>query len=242
MDTLQRPFFWSFSALDGFETCPKKFYHTRIAKDFVEPESEHQRWGKQVHAALDKAVNHGSPLPPEMSKWQPWVEFAKKPFDPATAIMKSEQQLAITEDMQPCEYLDKRVPVWFRTVIDVLKVSGEFARIIDWKTGNSDCYLDPETNTWKTNSDQLNLAAAVVMAHYPEVQHVKTDFVWLKEDFWTVDLISRSDLPRLWQRLLPRVDKMKLAHGSGVYPPTPSGLCKRHCPVKSCQYHGKGGF
>jgi len=242
MDTIQRPFYWSFSALNNFETCAKKFYHTSIAKDFVEPESEHRKWGYAVHDAFAKAVNHGSVLPPEMSKWVPWVKFAKEPFDPASALMQVEVKLAITEDMQPCEYFDKRVPVWFRAVADVLKISGPYARIIDWKTGNSDTYLDPETNTWKTSSDQLHLTAAALMVHYPVVQHVKLDFVWLKEDFWTSDVISRSDLPSLWQRLMPRVDKMKLANATGVYEPKPSGLCKRHCPVKSCQFHGKGSF
>lgn len=238
----QRPFYWSYSALNNFETCPKKFYHTSIAKDFVEPESEHRKWGYAVHDAFAKAVDHSPKLPPEMSKWEPWVKFAKEPFDPLTTMRKAEMKLAITEQMNPCEYFDKRVPVWFRAVADVLKISGPYARVIDWKTGNSDCYLDPETNTWKTNSDQLNLTAATVMAHYPMVQHVKMDFVWLKEDYWTTDLISRVDLPKLWQRMLPRVEKMKLSHATGIYEPKPSGLCKRHCPVKSCQYHGKGSF
>ena len=129
-----------------------------------------------------------------------------------------------------------------RGKIDVAVLNNNKAYLNDWKTGNSDTYLDPETNTWKTSSEQLKLTAAVLMAHYPLVQHVKLDFVWLKEDFWTTDLVSRPDLPSLWQRLLPRVDKMKLANATGVYEPTPSGLCKRHCPVKSCQYHGRGSL
>jgi hypothetical protein len=176
-----------------------------------------------------------------MAKWEPWVKFAKEPFDPQTAIRKVEMKLAITANLQPCDYFGDN-QVWFRAVADVLKISGSYARVIDWKTGKSDTYLDPETNTWKTNSEQLNLTAAAVMAHYPVVQYVKMDFVWLKEDFWTSDLITRPALPKLWQRLLPRVEKMKLAHATGVYEPKPSGLCKRHCPVKSCQYHGKGSF
>ena len=138
MDSIQttpRQFYWSYSALNNFETCPKKFYHTSIAKDFVEPESEHRKWGYAVHEAFAKAVDHSPKLPPEMAKWEPWVKFAKEPFDPLTTMRKAEMKLAITADLNPCEYFDKRVPVWFRAVADVLKISGPYARIIDWKTG-----------------------------------------------------------------------------------------------------------
>lgn len=240
--TPTRPFFWSFSTLESFETCAKKYYHSNVAKDFVETDNENRKWGFTVHDAFARAINHKSPLPVEIRKWEPWVKFIAEPFDPTTTIMKAEEKLAITEQMNPCEYFDKKVQVWFRCTADVLKISGPVARIVDWKTGKSKTFLDPETNQWKSPSEQLNLTAATVMAHYPMVQLVKTQFVFLKEDFYTEDFVGRWDLPKMWQRMLPRVDRMKLASRTGEYKPNPSGLCKAHCPVKTCPHHGIGSF
>ena len=57
------PTAWSFSRLNGFETCPKKFWHTSVRKDVKEGESEAMRYGKMVHKALEKRVANGKPLP-----------------------------------------------------------------------------------------------------------------------------------------------------------------------------------
>jgi hypothetical protein len=32
---------WSYSSLGLFQQCPKKYYHLRVVKDYVEPETEH---------------------------------------------------------------------------------------------------------------------------------------------------------------------------------------------------------
>src|SRR5215471_18142865 len=77
-----RPFAWSYSALNNFETCPKKFYEVQVAKNVKEPKGEALNWGDAVHAAMAKAVIHRSPLPPEMSKWQKWVDWARQHYDP----------------------------------------------------------------------------------------------------------------------------------------------------------------
>jgi len=240
MDTItpnRPPFAWSYSALNNFETCAKKFYHVNVAKDVKEEKGEALKWGDQAHAAMANALSHHSPLPDDMKKWQKWVEFARQP---KCDWMKVEERMGMTEKMQPCEFFDKRHHVWFRTVADVLKVSNEVARVIDWKTGKSKTYLDQSTNTWQTDSEQLDLAAAVVFAHYPSVDTIRLDYVWLAEDFSTTNVIARQDLPQMWQRMLPRLNKLKQAHATGVYQPSPSGLCIKHCPVRSCQYHGIG--
>jgi len=245
MDTItpnRPPFVWSYSALNNFETCAKKFYHTSIAKDFKEEKGEALLWGDKVHVAMANAVSHSSPLPPDMKQWEHWIKWAREPFDPVTTIMKAEERMALTVRMQPCDFFDKQKTVWFRTVADVLKVSGEYARVIDWKTGKSKTYLDHETNTWKTDSDQLFLAAAAIFIHYPMVKYIKMDHVWLQENFSTSDAISRDDMEQVWQRMLPRITKMRHAHYTGVYEPNPSGLCKRHCPVTSCKHHGVGNL
>lgn len=225
-----RPFAWSFSALDAFETCPKKYYHARIKKDFKEPENDNMKWGFRVHDAMANRIMHSSPLPDGMQQWDKWAEWAKAPAQPNT-LLKCEQKLAITAQMQPCEYFDKRLPVWFRTVADVLKVRGNVARLIDWKTGKV-----------KENSEQLALTAAALLVHYPQVEHVLCQFVWLAEDLKSEELVSRKDLPFVWQRALPKITALKFATDTGDFPARPSGLCKKHCTVISCPYYKRGAY
>jgi hypothetical protein len=228
---VSKPFAWSFSALDSYETCAKKFYHARVKKDFPEPENDDMKWGFRVHDALAKRIMHASPLPNGMKQWEKWVDWAMQNTDRTNTIIQCERKLAITEQMQPCEYFDKRVNPWFRTVADVLKVRANVARLIDWKTGKV-----------KEDSDQLNLTAAALMAHYPEVEHVLCQFVWLAADLKEEALFSRADLPRLWTRMMPKVDKLRTSYATGEWLPRPSGLCKKHCSVISCAYHKRGAY
>jgi dipeptidyl aminopeptidase/acylaminoacyl peptidase len=53
---------WSFSSLKTFSTCPKKFYHIRVAKDIKEPEGEQAMYGKIVHEAAERYVRDGTPI------------------------------------------------------------------------------------------------------------------------------------------------------------------------------------
>jgi hypothetical protein len=224
-----RPQAWSFSALEGFENCALKHYETKVAKNFKDDFGPDAKWGNRVHDALADRVAKGTPLPDGMQQWEKWAQWALRHKELPGMVIYAERKMALTAKFRPCEYFDKSVPVWFRTVADVLKINGQVARIIDWKTGKP-----------KEDTDQIKLSAAAVFATFPVVEAVAMNFVWLKEDYKTDDLIRRVDLPAFWQTMLPRVDEFQLAHATGVFPPSPSGLCKRHCPVSSCAYHGKG--
>ena len=243
------PFAWSWSALEGFETCPKKYYHTRIKKDYVEPDSEAQTWGKQVHDALANRINKARKLP-ETMPYEKHIEEVLKNSDRTLVSTKAEQDLAVTEDMTPCQFFDRRVDPWLRAKVDVLKVRLQdgIARIVDWKTGKAEnerypkYYPDPVTGKNVPTSDQLKLSAAIVMAHYPEIDVAWTQFVWVEHDVVTDEMVTRADLPKFWSKMLPRVDKMEQAYKTTEYLPKPGGLCKNHCPVTGCPYHGRGSY
>lgn len=226
-----KPFAWSFSALEGFETCAKKYYHNKIKKDFPDFAGPQANWGLQVHKAMADRITKAKALPEGMRQWEKWIDWAMENSDRTQVVTRAEHKLAMTERLQPCDYFDKRLPVWFRTVADVIKIRVPYLRIIDWKTGK-----------FKEGSDQLLLTAAAAFAHYPEATHALCQFVWLQDDLKTEELFSRDDFPWFWQRMLPRVGKMQQAALTSEYPPNPSGLCKKHCSVTSCAYHGKGAY
>lgn len=218
-----KPFTWSYSRLKNFETCPKRHWHLDIAKDVKEEESEQLSWGNFVHAALAKRISKSEPLPKGMEEYETWCEKILKDSDDAEILV--EQKLAITKEFDPCGYFDANV--WFRSVGDVIKISGAVALIADWKTGK---ILE--------DGSQLALAAQCVFSHHPSVHAVRSEFIWLKEDATTSQIFKREDMPGVWNAIFPRIRSLECAARDMSYPPKPGGLCRRFCPVTQCPHHG----
>ena len=63
----------SHSGLSKFETCPRQYYLTKVAKTVVEPATVHTDWGNVVHKALEDRIMRGTPLPEGMDQYEPIV-------------------------------------------------------------------------------------------------------------------------------------------------------------------------
>lgn len=213
---------WSFSKKKNFDTCPKRYYEVDIQKNFTES-SEQLVWGNEVHDRLAKACLGKEPLPDTMKPYQRWVDVVRS----APGELKVEEKYAITKDFQKTAYFAPTV--WYRGICDVLVLNGKTATALDWKTGKI-----------AHNSLQLMLMATCILIHYPQIERVKTRFVWLQEDCTTPDVWDRATIMKEWTSLIPEVNAMEKASVNLDYPPKPSGLCRSYCPVTSCVFHGKG--
>ena len=214
---------WSYSRLTSFETCAKKFWHVSVQKDVKEPESDAMRYGNKVHKALEKRVGSGTKLPSELSFLEPIA--AKFANAPGTKMV--EQQLAITQDFKPTTWFAK--DVWCRAIIDLALINNTKALIVDWKTGK-------ESNDYT----QLQLAASMFFIFNPEVEEADIMFYWIKSRKPAVKNLKRVDVKHIWTPLVKRVRRYTQAHIDMNFPPKPSGLCKKHCPVTGCPHHGVG--
>lgn len=217
-----KPFSFSYTKLKNFETCPKRHYHYEIAKDVREEEGEALQYGNAVHKALAEALE-GKELPQPFKHMQPWVDRVAGSREGKLLV---EQNLAITKDFEPTEWFGK--DAWFRAKTDVVKITGRVALAIDWKTGKI-----------TEDGSQLAMMAQCVFAHHPEVQKIRTEFVWLKEDATTRADFAREDMAKVWAGLLPRVQLLQHAYETQTFPPKPGGLCRRWCGVVSCPHHGE---
>jgi hypothetical protein len=228
MDAPVRKFAWSWSRLRNWRTCPKRHYHLDLAKDIVEEESVHIKWGHEFHEAVANHITDGTELPFK-TKSERWVTMLRERVD-ANCDVKTEQQLAMDADFQPTEWFG--ADTWFRGVVDVLALDGDerYAVALDWKTGG----------TIRPDEEQLALNAQLIFAH-TSIDTVHTAYQWTQFDEYTLKTYTRNDMVPLWVKLLPEVKKMESDAAVMHYPPKPSGLCKNHCPVRQCQYHGKGG-
>jgi hypothetical protein len=220
-----KAFAWSYSKLKNYETCPKRSWHLDHAKDIREEESEQLAYGNTLHKVLAEAIAGKAPLPPHFAKLKPWVEKVTAAGNGPAPKILVEQQLAIRADFGPTEWFGN--DAWYRGIADVIKIVGPVAAVLDWKTG-------------KIIEDgvQLALMAACVFAHHPSIQKIRTEFVWLKEDAVTRADFSRDDMPKVWAGVLPRVQSLENALKTATFPPKPSFLCRKWCPVEHCPHHG----
>lgn len=212
---------WTYSQLESFESCPKKFYHLKVARDVIDPPSVHAEWGTRVHSALEDYINKKDPLPDGMAQWGPLM--AK--IDDLKGDKLTEFKFSIGKDFQPTEWKQS----WSRGIADLVVVNGSKAVVMDYKTGK------------RKPTEQLELYAAYTFAYFPEVQNISTAFVWLKEKRMDKAKVSRDELPVIWQKMTPRVRKLESAYERESWPERPSGLCKGWCPVLSCKFNGQRG-
>lgn len=213
----------SFSALNNYETCPKKFWHLRIQRDVKEAEGEALRYGKKVHKALEDFVGKGREIPAEFKHLQPYVQK----YRDHTGAKHVELEMAITEDYQPTGWFDK--DVWIRAKLDLVILGNRHALLVDYKTG-------------KMKDDgftQLKMAAAMLMLHYKNLEHITMAYLWTQHDgVVTSHVFHRSDFVETWNELMPRLNAYEEAHVRDNFPARPSGLCKNYCPVTQCPHNG----
>lgn len=213
----------SYSSVKDFEGCPKRFHEVRILKKFKQQDTEATLYGTAVHKAFEDYVQDGTSLPEKFSQFEPYV----KPLAGLKGSIYVEKKLGVRKDFTPCDFFAE--DVWMRGIPDYLAISesGETARVADYKTGKSSRYAD---------MGQLELMAAMVMAHFPAVNTVKTALLFVVAKDIIKSEFTRGQLPDIWARWAGRTNAIDKALTVGVWNPRPSALC-RFCPVTSCPNH-----
>jgi len=218
---MAKKFAWSFSALQGFELCPKKHYSENIAKDVRQKENPTQQYGITSHKEFEKRLLKGTPLPLDLRHHE---KFLKRIYDrPGQAY--PEQKLALTKNFELTGFFDS--DVWVRTIIDYAKVEGNKALVLDHKFGKQ-----------KEGTDQLDLMAAVLFAAMPELEYIVAAYYWAKTKEFVSVIYTRADIAEIWNNFMPRVDALEDAIKMTNFPPTKGFLCKNYCPVTSCPFNG----
>ncbi len=150
-------FTWSYSSLKQYQNCPRQYYEIKVAQNYTVIPSEQMKYGTEVHKALEDYVKDGKELAINYLRFKDMVDSLKQiPGD-----KYPEYEMALYEDRTPCAFSDDNR--WVRGVVDLLIVDGDYAFIVDYKTG-SHKYPDPK---------QLRLMALMTFAHFPNVNKIK---------------------------------------------------------------------
>lgn len=215
---------WSYSSIKTFDQCAKKYYHLRVAKDYVDEGSEATHYGNEVHAAAEAFFKTGTPIPEKYAVIRPSAEaMAVRP-----GIKHAELKLGVRKDgdtFRPCGFFD--AGVWWRGIVDLLLVNGRRAMMIDWKTGKSARYADTK---------QLDLMAGAVFAHFPDVEKIASALAFVVSGEFVPKVHVRERQADYMGVFDTQLARLAAAHENDVWNASPSGLCG-WCPVLECPHH-----
>ena len=210
----------SYSSIKLFENCPLRYYRQRITKDVVDEGGEASKYGERIHAFLENRLK-GSGLNAEIAQYEPLCLSVEKLARQGELYI--EKELVLTDNLTATGWWD--ADAWLRSKLDVLVIVGGEAVVMDWKTG-------------KRNADQfqMQMFAAQVFKHYPDVQRVKTSLVWLKTMEMDTNTYKRSSMNAIWAEIMKRIQRIHSSLEHDNWPAKPSGLC-RYCPCRhDCDY------
>lgn len=215
---------WSFSKIKAFEQCPKQFYHMKIAKDYIEKETEAMLYGTLFHEAAENFVKDDTPIPEKFK----YAEAALTSLKNKPGKKLCEYKLGLTEDLEPCGFFDENV--WFRGIADLIILDGDTAWVVDYKTGKSARYAD---------KGQLELMALATFKHFPEIKKVKAGLLFVIAKALIKDSYDSTAAPILWKKWLADYARMEKALETDTWNARPSGLCRQHCAVLDCPHNGR---
>jgi len=211
----------SYSSIKLYENCPLRYFRQRVVKDVVDEGGEASKYGERVHAFLETRLKENALLPQEVAHYESLCSAVERIAHNGELFV--EKELVLTDNLTPTTWWES--DAWLRSKLDILVISGDMANVMDWKTG-------------KRNADQfqMQLFAAQVFKHYPEVTRVKTSLVWLKDMTMDTEVYYRSDVNTIWAEVMKRIQRINDSLEHDNWPAKPSGLC-RYCPARhNCDY------
>lgn len=214
------PISMSFSKLNTYENCPKRFYYTYVAKDALPiVETEQMQRGTRIHSSLELYGRSGDEqyLTRESHKFKGIVSR----INGGNGDKYYEYQMSITKDRNPCDW--DSVSLWLRGIADVLVVDGANAVCLDYKTGKP-----------KTDTTQLMIFALLTFCHFPEVESVASSFLWLANDTYTSVEYKRKWADSYWESLEQRINKVHKSVLNDDFPTRPTKLCNWCLAQKIC--------
>jgi hypothetical protein len=212
---------WSYSSLKTFQQCPKKYYHLKVAKDIKDDGSEATIYGQEIHKAAEDFVKDGTPIPEKFAFIKPVVEALNR----IEGEKHTEIQLGVANNggkLAPCGFFDKGV--WYRGIADLLIINGDEGYLVDYKSSKNAKYADLK---------QLDLLAAAVFLHYPEVTKLKSALLFVvSNEFVNKEHNSQHKLA-YFEHVRYDLERLEKAMETGVWNAVSGPLCG-WCPVKTC--------
>lgn len=206
----------SYSSIKLYENCPLRYYRQRIIKDIKDEGGDASLYGDRIHKFLEARLKENTELPQEITRYEPLCQAFEQLAEGGE--LGIEQELVLNENLLPTTWWAE--DAWLRSKLDILVVKGDTAVVGDWKTGKR-----------RPDFFQMQLFAAQVFKHYPDVQSVRCSLVWLQELKMDTETYQRTQTNELWADVLKRIKRIYLSLENDTWPAKPSKLCN-YCPAR----------
>lgn len=215
---------WSYSSINTFKQCPKKYYHLKVAKDVKDVSSSAMYYGNEVHRAAEHYVKKGTPIPTKF-------KFIKKTLDSLNNIQGEKHcEIRMALAKEDGEYVPTTFfadNVWWRGIADLLIVDDDKAYLVDYKTGKSAKYADTK---------QLDLLAGATFTHYPEIKSIKSALAYVVSNEF-VQKKHTSDMRKSYLTVFDdELERLDSAEENEVWNAIDGPLCA-YCPVTKCEHN-----
>jgi hypothetical protein len=136
--------------------------------------------------------------------------------------------MGLTEELNPCAFDDPAA--WCRGIADLLIVDEDKGKAycVDYKTGSAK-YADMK---------QLELMALMIFEHFPAVKKVKAGLLFVVHNEFKKEVFTFDKAAEYWKEWYVDVARLGGSYATGVWKPTRSGLCRKHCVVLTCSHNG----
>jgi hypothetical protein len=211
---------WSFSALNTFENCARKYWAVRIGKKVSDVNKANSE-GDADHQSLEHYMKTALPLPPHLRNLMPLLDKIRA----APGEQYVEYSMTLDQQMTPCRW-NEWDKAWVRGAGDYVKINGTQATYFDWKFGKPSQSVE----------DQVNLTSLLIFRHFPQVQTVRGAMMYFNHAKHAHHSVLRQDESLLWNGFISRVKEMEQAKLEDNWPTNPNPLCG-WCPYKECPFN-----
>ena len=206
------------SAIKLYETCPRKFYHEKVARDVTPVFGEAAKKGIELHAEFERAAMGWGPWPDLLGMYDRYMEILRGKF----SVLRAEKEMALDKDLKPCGFWDSKV--WIRGKADLVLWSRDGnVMIVDWKTG--------KRRPWPF---QNRFYALCALLGSEKVLRVTTCYEWVVHYERDIETWTRDDIPALAREVVGRAAEIDQDER---WAPKPSGLCRGYCECVKCPAH-----
>lgn len=206
---------YSFSKIDSYSSCPRKFKHSYIDKIKIDKEQVHLLKGKFIHNLLELYRNpNKASIKQKKLNINPEDQKAYKELTAAFIASKTGQkylkgncigrevEIAFDYKLDMCGYWDQEC--LFRGSIDRLnKINDDTIMVIDWKTGK----FDPKRATKR----QLKYYALWCFMEYPEIKNVECHYVYIETSDVKEYIYTKDSMKKTMKELLLRIKTIEKA-------------------------------
>jgi len=215
----------SYSGIKAYETCARQYHEVKVLKKYPREETEATIYGTQLHEQAELFIKDGRPLDDSFAFLQPVLDQ----LNAMPGRKMCELEMGVREDLSPCGFHDE--DYWSRGIADLAVINDDnlTARVFDYKSGK-DKYPD---------TDQLMLMSLLILARFPHIREVSSGLLFVMKGTVVKHRVHREQWDELWWRWRERVAKLDASQHNGVWNPKQSGLCRKHCVVRDCEFNGR---